>query len=57
MSERSESNGGARRDRTDDLLNANQALSQLSYGPKGCLRDRETVLPVLPWTYFASEMM
>ncbi len=27
------SNGGARRDRTDDLLNANQALSQLSYGP------------------------
>jgi hypothetical protein len=27
-------NGGARRDRTDDLLNANQALSQLSYGPQ-----------------------
>ena len=26
-------NGGARRDRTDDLLNANQALFQLSYGP------------------------
>ena len=25
--------GGARRDRTDDLLNANQVLSQLSYGP------------------------
>ena len=25
--------GGARRDRTDDLLNANQALSQLRYGP------------------------
>ena len=25
--------GGARRSRTDDLLNANQALSQLSYGP------------------------
>ena len=25
--------GGARRNRTDDLLNANQALSQLSYGP------------------------
>ncbi len=25
--------GGARRDRTDDLLNANQALSHLSYGP------------------------
>jgi hypothetical protein len=26
--------GGARRDRTDDLLNANQALFQLSYGPE-----------------------
>ena len=27
--------GGARRDRTADLLNAIQALSQLSYGPSG----------------------
>jgi hypothetical protein len=27
------SNGGARRDRTADLLRARQALSQLSYGP------------------------
>ncbi len=27
--------GGARRDRTDDLLLAKQALSQLSYGPDG----------------------
>ena len=26
-------NGGADRDRTDDLLLAKQALSQLSYGP------------------------
>jgi hypothetical protein len=26
--------GGARRDRTDDLLHAMQALFQLSYGPK-----------------------
>jgi hypothetical protein len=26
-------NGGADRNRTDDLLNAIQALSQLSYGP------------------------
>ena len=26
--------GGARRDRTDDLLTASQALSQLSYSPK-----------------------
>ena len=28
-----EENGGAMRDRTADLLNANQALSQLSYSP------------------------
>jgi hypothetical protein len=28
-----EEDGGARRDRTDDLLLAKQALSQLSYGP------------------------
>ena len=27
--------GGAGRDRTDDILLAKQALSQLSYGPKG----------------------
>jgi hypothetical protein len=27
--------GGARRDRTADLLHAMQALSQLSYGPIG----------------------
>jgi hypothetical protein len=31
--------GGARRDRTDDLLLAKQALSQLSYGP---FRDQES---------------
>ena len=30
---RSPGSGGARRDRTDDLLLAKQALSQLSYGP------------------------
>jgi hypothetical protein len=30
---RSSKNGGANRDRTDDLLLAKQALSQLSYGP------------------------
>ena len=29
----SKRNGGAMRDRTADLLNANQALSQLSYSP------------------------
>ena len=32
-------NGGARRDRTDDLMLAKHALSQLSYGPiTGCHR-------------------
>jgi hypothetical protein len=30
---RQDASGGARRDRTDDLLLAKQALSQLSYGP------------------------
>jgi hypothetical protein len=33
--ERNRRPGGARRDRTDDLLLAKQALSQLSYGPGG----------------------
>jgi hypothetical protein len=28
-----DSSGGARRDRTDDLMLAKHALSQLSYGP------------------------
>ena len=37
--------GGASRDRTDDLLVANQALSQLSYGPLEP-EDREMVGPV-----------
>jgi hypothetical protein len=32
--------GGANRDRTDDLLLAKQALSQLSYGPRGTLPGR-----------------
>ncbi len=32
--------GGARRDRTDDLMLAKHALSQLSYGPLGVLRRR-----------------
>ena len=31
---RKESHGGVKRDRTADLLNAIQALSQLSYNPK-----------------------
>ena len=33
----SEKNGGAKRDRTADLLRARQALSQLSYSPILCL--------------------
>ena len=32
--------GGAGRDRTDDLLNANQALFQLSYGPEETWTNR-----------------
>ena len=31
--------GGARRDRTDDLMLAKHALSQLSYGPEGEIRS------------------
>ena len=39
--------GGARRDRTDDLLLAKQALSQLSYGPAGGqTTDDGTVSPL-----------
>ena len=34
--------GGADRDRTCDLLNANQALSQLSYSPKNYRDDRSS---------------
>src|SRR5262245_6575644 len=33
--------GGARRDRTDDLLLAKQALSQLSYGPLNGIGSRQ----------------
>ena len=45
--ETNDPSGGARRDRTDDLLLAKQALSQLSYGPKsaGNLRGAKTALP------------
>ena len=44
---RSQPSGGARRDRTDDLLLAKQALSQLSYGPVpvGCGKSVLTGLP------------
>ena len=43
-----EDNGGAKRDRTADLLRARQALSQLSYGPivfakpTSCINFRKT---------------
>ncbi len=44
--------GGARRDRTDDLLLAKQALSQLSYGPApvsgGWLASRSSRQLALP---------
>ena len=33
-------NGGARRDRTDDLMLAKHALSQLSYGPNPGITTR-----------------
>jgi hypothetical protein len=33
-SRRDQPSGGARRDRTDDLMLAKHALSQLSYGPE-----------------------
>ncbi len=36
--------GGARRDRTDDLLHAMQALSQLSYGPKIVMLNVECLM-------------
>ena len=35
-----EEGNGAKRDRTADLLNANQALSQLSYGPRLALHAK-----------------
>jgi hypothetical protein len=39
--------GGASRDRTDGLVVANDALSQLSYSPTGeCLLISQVILPV-----------
>ena len=35
--------GGAGRDRTDDLMLAKHALSQLSYGPGGCEQQTRSV--------------
>ena len=37
--------GGAKEDRTPDLLLARQALSQLSYGPK--LSPTQSVMPIV----------
>jgi hypothetical protein len=49
----SHQSGGARRDRTDDLLLAKQALSQLSYGPsraqKGSRLPNPTHQTQRPW--------
>ena len=39
--------GGGKRDRTDDLLNANQALSQLSYTPSVVLSFVERLIECL----------
>ena len=39
--------GGARRDRTADLLHAMQALSQLSYSPTRSRRTLRTALPLV----------
>ena len=39
LTKRRSRNGGARRDRTDDLMLAKHALSQLSYGPGRSTRD------------------
>jgi hypothetical protein len=41
--------GGARRDRTDDLLLAKQALSQLSYGPVSVPRAKPSAVRREGW--------
>src|SRR6185437_12140105 len=46
-------NGGASRDRTDDLIVANDALSQLSYSPTLEVNN-SMILPVLPRVVNAS---
>ena len=43
--------GGAERDRTADLLIANEALSQLSYGPN---RGRKIHAPGIEWASFTA---
>ena len=48
-----EKSGGGKRDRTDDLLNANQALSQLSYTPRLVLH----LARITHKKFFAPEMV
>src|SRR5262245_38050023 len=49
--------GGARRDRTDDLLLAKQALSQLSYGPVQATGTRGQVWMRRPEVESASKLV
>jgi hypothetical protein len=42
------SDGGAERDRTDDLMLAKHALSQLSYSPRAALTNRLTPASLPP---------
>ncbi len=51
--------GGARRDRTADLLHAMQALSQLSYSPTkaGTLRGGQNPVKALSSSYYAFEII
>ena len=48
LSSDDENNGGAKRDRTADLLRAKQALSQLSYGPNNLVGLSRLELPTSP---------
>ena len=48
-----DANGGARRDRTDDLMLAKHALSQLSYGPVADVWWAEEDLNLRPHAYQA----
>ena len=47
--------GGARRDRTADLLHAMQALSQLSYGPTRSRRKLRTGLRIVKHRWDGAE--
>lgn len=53
---KSQNNGGARRDRTDDLMLAKHALSQLSYGPKGSSRQAKRPVHGGPGTTRTSDL-